>query len=153
MDDEEGFLELCRERLGSEPTIAADYASSPSQALEMLRDREYHVVVSDHEPRGMSGLQFLRAVRSLTSVPFLLVIGHGREGLAIDALRNGADFFIEKTGRPSATIDILLRALRTLGSPERDVSECLTEPFPVFSSGSVLMISNGGERVLAAKAR
>ena len=153
LDDEENFLELCREFLGRERELDVDYVSSPAKALEMLAAENYQVVVSDHNLPGMDGLQFLRAVRSLRRIPFILITGHGREGLAIDALGHGADFYMEKAGSPAGMFEQLLRAIKAVGSSVRKVTECLPEPFQVFSAGGVLLISNQGERVLAAASR
>jgi len=153
LDDEVDFLDLCREFLGREEGLEADFVSSPGKALELLAAYDYQVVVSDHNLPGMDGLQFMHAIRSLKRIPFILITGHGREGLAIDALRNGADFYMEKAGNPKGMFEQLLRAIMAVGSPLRKVAECLPEPFQVFSAGGVLLISNGGERVLAAASR
>ncbi|HQQ25416.1 MAG TPA: response regulator [Methanomassiliicoccales archaeon] len=153
LDDEEDFLELCREFFGREERIDAAFVSSPAMALDILASDDYQVVVSDHNLPGMDGLQFLRATRSLRKIPFILITGHGREGLAIDALSNGADFYLEKAGSPRGMFEQLLRAIKAVGSPAHSLSECLPDPFQVFSAGGTLLISNGGERVLAAASR
>lgn len=153
IDDESDFLDLCREFLGREEGIDAAYVSSPGKALDMLASDDYQVVVSDHNLPGMDGLQFMRAVRSMRKIPFILITGHGREGLAIDALRNGADFYMEKAGSPKGMFELLLQAIRTVSLSAGRVSECLPDPFQVFSAGGTLLISNGGERVLAAASR
>lgn len=153
LDDEPAFLELCQEFLGRENWLDADFVSSPAKALELLASDDYQVVVSDHNLPGMDGLQFMRAVRSMRKIPFILITGYGREGLAIDALRNGADFYMEKAGSPKGMFEQLLQAIRSVSSPACKVSECLPEPFQVFSPGGTLLISNGGERVLAAATR
>lgn len=153
LDDEADFLELCREHFDRVEGLEVDYVSSPVKALDMLESANFDVVVSDHNLPGMDGLQFMHAVRSRGKMPFILITGHGREGLAIDALNNGADFYMEKAGSPKGMFEQLLRAIRAVVSPARDVSACLPEPFQVFSAGDTLLISNGGERVLAATSR
>lgn len=153
VDDETDFLDLCQEFLGRDEGIDAAYVSSPVKALDMLASEDFQVVVSDHDLPGMDGLQFMRAVRSLRKMPFILVTGHGREGLAIDALSGGADFYMEKAGSPRGMFEMLLRAIRTVNSSAAKVSECLPDAFQVFSPSGTLLISNGGERVLAAASR
>lgn len=153
LDDEADFLELCQEYLGHDEWLDAAFVSSPTKALDMLASDEYQVVVSDHDLPGMDGLQFMRAARSMRKIPFILITGHGREGLAIDALRNGADFYMEKAGSPKGMFEQLLKAIRSVSTSSSKAYECLPEPFQVFSAGGTLLISNGGERVLAAATR
>ena len=153
LDDEADFLELCQEFLGRDDGLDAVFVSSPAKALDLLAVEDYQVVVSDHNLPGMDGLQFMHAVRSLKRIPFILITGHGREGLAIDALSNGADFYMEKAGSPKGMFEQLLRAIKAVCSSMRNVAECLPDPFQVFSPGGTLLISNGGERVLAAASR
>ncbi|MHC1680083.1 MAG: response regulator [Methanomassiliicoccales archaeon] len=153
LDDEADFLDLCREFFSYDGGLDADFVSSPAEALDMLAAYDYQVVVSDHNLPGMDGLQFMHAMRSLKKIPFILITGYGREGLAIDALSNGADFYMEKAGSPKGMFEQLLRAIKTVSSSMRNVSECLPDPFQVFSPGGTLLISNGGERVLAATSR
>lgn len=153
LDDEADFLELCQEYLGREEGLDAAFVSSPAKALDMLASDEYQVVVSDHNLPGMDGLQFMHAARSMRKIPFILITGHGREGLAIEALRNGADFYMEKAGSPKGMFEQLLQAIRSVSTSSSKASECLPEPFQVFSAGGTLLISNGGERVLAAATR
>lgn len=152
LDDEVGFLDLCREFFLREDGVQAEFVSSPATALEMAADGDYHVIVSDHTLPGMDGIQFLRALRSLHQrMPFILLTGHGREGLAIEAVENGADFYMEKAGSPSSMFEQLISTVRVLADHGRTrIADSLPDRFEVFSKGGVLFLSNGGERVLAA---
>lgn len=154
LDDEEDFLELCREFFSREDGVQADYITSPTKALEMLETTGYDVVVSDHTLPGMNGLEFLKALRSLqTGLPFILITGRGREGLALEALQSGADFYMEKAGEPRSLFAQLLSTVRTLAVDSARAAECLVEPFQVFSQSRIYLVSNGGERVMAASSR
>jgi len=153
LDDEVSFLDLCKEFFQREKCILADFVTSPTRALEMAAEGDYQVIVSDHSLPGMDGLQFLRALRSLhRTMPFILLTGNGSEGLAIEAVQNGADFYMQKAGNPSSMFSQLLKTVRALGDSDR-VAECLSDPFQVYSKGNVLFVSNGGERVLAAASK
>lgn len=49
----------------------------------------------------MDGLEFLKEVRKTWhTLPFILFTGKGREDVVIDALNNGADFYLQKGGEP-----------------------------------------------------
>ena len=49
----------------------------------------------------MDGIEFLKQVRaSGNSVPFIIFTGRGREEIVIQALNEGADFYLQKGGEP-----------------------------------------------------
>jgi len=49
----------------------------------------------------MDGIAFLKAVRErFGDIPFILFTGRGREEVVINAINNGADFYIQKGGDP-----------------------------------------------------
>ena len=51
----------------------------------------------------MDGLSFLKYLRShWGQIPFILFTGKGREEVVIDALNSGADFYLQKGGKPQA---------------------------------------------------
>jgi PAS domain S-box-containing protein len=51
----------------------------------------------------MDGIELLKVVRSrMGKIPFILFTGRGREEVVIEALNNGADFYLQKGGNPSA---------------------------------------------------
>jgi DNA-binding response OmpR family regulator len=154
LDDEVSFLDLCQEFFSRDKGVQADFVSSPAMALEMVAEGDYHVIVSDHTLPDMDGIQFLRALRSLHQhMPFILLTGKGREGLAIEAVQNGADFYMEKAGSPSTMFAQLISTIKALRDGRTKIAECLPDHFEVFSNGGVLFVSNGGERVLAAVSR
>ncbi len=51
----------------------------------------------------MDGIAFLKEVRSrYDTIPFILFTGRGREEIVIQALNDGADFYLQKGGHPIA---------------------------------------------------
>jgi PAS domain-containing protein len=71
----------------------------------------------------MDGIELLKQVRSKNAnVPFLLFTGRGREDVAIAALNNGADFYIQKGGEPQAQYaelkNAIVHAIRKRGAEE-----------------------------------
>ena len=52
---------------------------------------------------GMDGIGFLKRVRaSGNTIPFILFTGRGREEVVIQALNEGANFYLQKGGDPDA---------------------------------------------------
>nr|CAA9289015.1 metal dependent phosphohydrolase [uncultured Armatimonadetes bacterium] len=76
---------------------AADSAASGEEALRMLRERAYDLVLSDVVMPGLSGLELADAVsRRHPDVPVVLLTGHSHADLAKSALRYGAADFLAK---------------------------------------------------------
>ena len=63
--------------------------------------KAYDAIISDYQMPGMDGIQFLKEVpNSGNMIPFILFTGRGREEIAIQALNEGADFYLQKGGEP-----------------------------------------------------
>jgi CheY-like chemotaxis protein len=91
--------------------------SDPSQALLAVRARrEIALVVSDIYMPGLTGLQFVDKLNSLTldwrPPAVLLLTAHPTLESAVDALRLGACDFLTKPVRPGELIDVVRRALK-----------------------------------------
>ena len=77
--------------------------ASAKKALESPDILSYDVIVSDYMMPGMDGIAFLKAVRLRSpDIPFILFTGRGREQVVIEAINNGADFYLQKGGDPDA---------------------------------------------------
>jgi PAS domain S-box-containing protein len=97
VDDLKELLDVIKFILESNPGFKVDTATSVKEALSYLKDHEYDIIISDYYMPEENGLDFLKKVRSMNcSIPFIMQTGQGDEFTAIEALQNGADFFLEK---------------------------------------------------------
>jgi two-component system, LuxR family, response regulator FixJ len=65
--------------------------------LDRLTGLDFGCVVSDVRMPGIDGIQMLRRLKSLQcSFPVLIMTGHGDVPLAVEAMKVGADDFLEK---------------------------------------------------------
>jgi len=113
IDDEPDLRDLCKEYLEERGEFAVDTAASAPAGLEMIAATKYDAIICDYEMPGMDGLVLLKTLRSGgNTLPFILFTGRGREEVVIQALNNGADFYIQKGGEPEALFIQLTHIIR-----------------------------------------
>ncbi len=113
VDDEEGVRNLAKEFLESENRdIEVNIASSGAQALSILGEKSYDVIVADYRMSGMDGLELLDHLRSRENdIPFILLTARGMEEVAMRALNLGADRYLKKAPDPSKQYRELTEAI------------------------------------------
>ena len=75
----------------------------------------------------MDGITFLKYIKSRYNLlPFILFTGKGREEVAIDAINNGADFYVQKGGDPKVPVCRVEHKIR-LAVERRKTAEELAE--------------------------
>ncbi|WP_321508075.1 PAS domain S-box protein [uncultured Methanoregula sp.] len=101
VDDEPSLLELVKEFLEQNGEFTIDTATSASEALELLKRKNYDAIISDYQMPEGDGITFLKEIRSAGNrIPFIIFTGRGREEVVIQALNNGADSYLQKGGDP-----------------------------------------------------
>src|SRR5271157_1723991 len=102
IDDEQDLLDLSKIFLEDGMCISVTTAQSADEALKLLKTNTFDVIISDYYmPPGMNSIQLLKALKEGgNNTPFIIFTGKGGEEVAIEALNNGASFFLQKGGDP-----------------------------------------------------
>jgi PAS domain S-box-containing protein len=113
VDDEPDLLELGKLFLEVSGTMEVDIATSAQESLDSPALFLYDAIISDYQMPGMDGIGFLKQVRNRAGdIPFILFTGRGREEVVIEAINNGADFYLQKGGNPEAQFAELAHKVR-----------------------------------------
>ncbi|MFP4545396.1 MAG: PAS domain S-box protein [Methanomassiliicoccales archaeon] len=100
VDDEPSFLDMSKEYL-EDLGFRVTTCTSAVKAMKEMDIEVFDAVVSDYQMPDFNGLDFLSALRSKgIDTPFILFTGKGREEVALEALNQGADFYLKKGGDP-----------------------------------------------------
>jgi PAS domain S-box-containing protein len=120
VDDEPLLLKVTREYLESLGFIV-DIADSGAEALEILSKKLYDVVIADYQMPGMDGIELLKKIReTYPDLPYILFTGRGREEVVIEAIESGADFYVQKGGKPAPQFSELAHKMKIAVQRRRD---------------------------------
>ena len=113
VDDEPALLEIVKLFLEGTDEFVVETKTSAQDGLDLLKDHIFEAIISDCQMPGMDRIVFLKAVRErFGDIPFILFTGMGREEVVIDPINNGADFYIQKGGDPTAQFVELAHKIR-----------------------------------------
>lgn len=96
-DDSETTGSQLKALLENDPSLCVDLATDGSQALEMLIERAYSVVLTDLKMPKIDGLQLIEEVqRKRLPAAVIVLTGYGSIDDAVKAMRMGATDFLTK---------------------------------------------------------
>jgi len=95
VDDEQDTLDIFRRHLEDEYDI--DIAHSAEEALEMLENKTYHIAMTDMVMPETGGIELLTQIKKRwPHVAVVVISGKATIGMAVEAMKIGAEEFIEK---------------------------------------------------------
>ena len=111
VDDEEDNLALLYRTLRGSYNL--DKSTSPTKALDMLDDKQYHLVISDHKMPEMDGVEFLKKVLEKSpNTMRILLTAYSDANILIDAINYAKIYrYIKKPYNPDELQLIVSSAL------------------------------------------
>ncbi|HWQ67817.1 MAG TPA: PAS domain S-box protein [Methanospirillum sp.] len=103
IDDDPVLLDVAKQFLDRVEGFEVTTAENAINALQLLSHQEFDVIISDYEMDQMNGIELLKHLRATgETIPFIIFTGKGQEEVVIEALNNGADFYLQKGDQPGA---------------------------------------------------
>lgn len=115
VEDEEGMREFLRILLGKERYEVVT-CSSAEEAVEKIKEENFHVVITDIKMPGMDGIELLETVKRIDPLmPVIVMTGYGSMESAIEALNKGAFAYLLKQGRNEEIRQFVRKAIEVRG--------------------------------------
>jgi DNA-binding NtrC family response regulator len=96
VDDERGIV-IALKGLFTKEGYAVETAQSGEEALAKVQAGQFHVIITDLNMKGISGLDLLRSVRQLDpECSVLMITAYGTQRIAVEAMKAGAEDYLPK---------------------------------------------------------
>jgi PAS domain S-box-containing protein len=153
IDDDASLLEMIKLMAERSRDMSIQTAESAKEALGILQQKTFDVIVVDYDMPDINGIEFLKILRKNGDfTPVILFTGVGGEYTAIEALNNGANFLLKKGEDPRSQFRDLVVLVKkaveknfdgpSLGITQRIISEMIN-----FSSDPGFAIDRDGKVV------
>jgi PAS domain S-box-containing protein len=157
VDDDAGFLSVAKQCLELQGDIEVESFQSVNEALAVLKNRKFDVIVSDYQMNEKDGLEFLNEIKVLgITTPFILFTGKGRDEVAVKALNSGVFRYLDKRGDPEAAFAELASCIHQAvqyARTQQTLKESEKRFRAIFDSSidAILVLNDSGEIVYSNK--
>jgi PAS domain S-box-containing protein len=153
IDDEPALLEVLKLFSERSREMSVHTTQSAAEALKILPEKTFDAIIVDYDMPELNGIEFLKILRSEgDTTPVIIFTGVGHERTAIEAINNGANFFLQKGDDPQAKfrelVDMVRKAAegsyagKKLGTNQRIILDLIN-----FSSDPSFAIDRDGNVV------
>ncbi len=112
VDDELDMLMLLRMIIEDNTDYEVDTTNNPSEALKMVMENDYDLVISDLKMPGMDGLELFGEVREMDpDLPLIIITAYGSLETSDEAIKKGVADFITKPFRKDSILFTINRVL------------------------------------------
>ena len=111
-------------------------AGSGQEALKLLAEQDYAVVLTDLRMKGMQGTELLAEIRHLyPDIGVILMTGFGSVDTAVEAMKRGASDYLTKPVKNDELVRVVERSIRE-ASLRREVNRLRREVHKEFIKSS-----------------
>ena len=112
IDDELDMLMLLRMIIEDNTDYEVETTNNPSEALKMIRENDYDLIISDLKMPGMDGLELCDEVREIDQdLPLIMITAYGSLETSEEAMKKGVADFITKPFRKDSILFTMNRVL------------------------------------------
>ncbi len=112
VDDDELVVDSFVKTLGEYKDFIVDKTTNSTHALQLIRDKDYDIVITDIVMPELDGIQLLRRIKKIRpETEVILITAFGSYNSAIDALHFGATDYLSKPFKPE---DLKIRILKAI---------------------------------------
>ena len=112
IDDELDMLMLLRMIIEDNTDYEVETTNNPSEALKMVTENDYDLVITDLKMPGMDGLELCDEVREIKpDLPLIMITAYGSLETADEAMKKGVADFITKPFRKDSILFTMNRVL------------------------------------------
>ena len=110
IDDEEQFLKVLGERLETRG-LKVNTVTSGEDALTLIDDKNYDAIVLDLAMPGIDGIETLKLLKEKNpDLEIIMLTGHATVQKGVEAMKLGADDFLEKPVELSVLLERISEA-------------------------------------------
>jgi signal transduction histidine kinase len=103
VDDQPDIISMAKKLLDNSGDAIVKNVSSAEEALKLLKKKDFDIIISAYNIHGMDGIGLLKAIRGQgKDVPVIIYGSKVKDGTALDALRSGAEFFLQISKDPGS---------------------------------------------------
>jgi DNA-binding NtrC family response regulator len=110
VDDEDDFRETVVKRLNARK-IQSEGAASGIKALEVVKDKDFDVIVLDVKMPGMDGIETLRHIKKMKpEIEVIMLTGHASVEFGLKGMQLGAFDYVMKPAPLNELLDTIGQA-------------------------------------------
>ncbi len=156
IDDETNIRSSLREILEYEK-FEVEEAKDGQEGFQALTENSFDLVLCDVKMPKMDGIEVLeKSKKTGVSTPFIMISAHGTKETALDAIKNGADFFIEKPFDVPVILIHIKNVLErnTLKRENKSLKNKISKGFEIIGeSAAIIEVKQMIEKVAPTEAR